>query len=102
MKHGTFAALALAGAVAATGLVAGCSTLSKVESGVAQACADVSALQPLLPQAAAILGVNSALVDSAYAMVEGGCLDATQVEDLISSIEAAIAKAKAAPVPAAS
>lgn len=66
--------------------------VTKGQNVVANSCADVSAIQPLLPQLAALLGVNSVMVNSVYAQVEGGCLTASQYSSLLSQVEAIIAK----------
>jgi hypothetical protein len=79
-------------AVAAAGLALLAACSGTVPGIVTSGCADVSAVQPLLPLLVAKLGKSAPFVKVAYAIVEAGCLDAPQIAALVVSIREALAK----------
>lgn len=67
-----------------------------VPSVVSKGCADVSALQPIMKQAADLLGANAAIVQMVYTAVEAGCLTAPEVAAWIEQLDNAMTGTKPA------
>lgn len=68
-------------------LLAAC---SGVPSAVSQGCADVSVLQPIMKQAADLLGKDAAIVKAVYTAVEAGCLKAPEVAGWLQQLDDAM------------
>ena len=83
--------------------LAGCA--NGVPPLVTNGCADVSALQPLMPILVGLVGPAAPIVQAVYTAVEGACLTAPQVAQWIEAVSAAIHAAlhgqPQPPVPAA-